>query len=120
MLINEVPYEESKTDCIFNCLRIEDIRAGFPGYYKLSYMKKMHKKFGNISSKQIFKEVFGRQQRCVNYTHRNWIWTFSNEEKTATIHCLVSETGVSWEMNNTSNVKEILKLRKEIERKIIE
>ncbi len=111
MLINEIPYDEKKTEPI--------LPFGY-GCYTWKYMMKIHKKFPGKTSKQFFKEVFGRQQTCVNYTLRNWIWTFSNEEKTATVYCLITEEGVHWEMDNTSDIKEIVKIRKEVERKLIE
>ena len=124
MLINEVSYDENNTDCIVNYIphRHNGIKRFFhlpDFYYNVVYMEKLYKKFPNMPSKQIFKKVFGNQQKCVQYTYRNWVWTFSNEEKTATINCLVNETGVSWEMDITSNKQEIIKLRQEIERKLI-
>lgn len=86
MLINAVLYYENKSNSIIN----EMIRKNSvvePNFHKVDYMIKLYNKFPNMSSKDIFKKTFGRQQICVNYTLRNWVWTFSNESKTSTIYC---------------------------------
>jgi hypothetical protein len=129
MLINEIPYEKEKSDNITNYIPLGDNgRARYhhvPQFWEAWYMREYHMvKHPDLSSKQIFKKVFGRQLTCVVYMHRNWIWTFSNSTDVssalfATIYCLINIRGVYWEMNIDSNKLEIIKLREEIEKALI-
>ncbi len=117
MLINIIPYNKEISDCI--CNLISRVRH-MPQFYQKWYTWEYHEiKHPGLTSKQIFKKVFGRQLTCVNHTHRCWIWTFSSEAGDATIYCLVDIRGIHWEMDITSNKKEIIKLLEEIEKRLI-
>ncbi len=116
MLINEIPYDKEKSDPIINSIPLNVSKGQF---WEAWYMREYHMvKHQDLSSKQIFKKVFGRQQTCV-YTawNRRWVWTFSNDD--ACIYCMVDISGVRWEMNIDSDLKHIIKLREEIEKRLI-
>lgn len=118
MLINKILYEQDKSDSIVNHIPLDVSKGQF---FEAWYMREYHMvKYYGLSSKQIFKEVFGRQQTCV-YTgwNRRWVWTFSNDDASATIYCMVDISGVRWEMNIDSDLKQIIKLREEIEKRLI-
>ena len=119
MLINVIPYDKDKSDPIINSIPLGVAKGQF---YEVWYMRKYHmvKHYG-LNSKQIFKKVFGKQLTCWNIAgwYRNWIWTFSSEAKDATVYCIINKRGTHWEMNTDSNLPEIIKLREEIERRLI-
>ncbi len=120
MLINKISYDKDKADPIINSIPLGVSKGQF---FEAWYMREYHMvKHPDLSSKQIFKRVFGRQQTCV-YTawNRRWVWTFANSplEPHACIYCMVDISGVRWEMNIDSNLSEIIKLREEIERRLI-
>lgn len=54
-----------------------------------------------LPSLALFKLAFGRQQITVNYSRRNWVWTFANSK--ATMHCLLSVRGIAWEYNRATS-----------------
>jgi hypothetical protein len=118
MLINEIPYDKDKSDSIVNHIPLNVSKGQF---FEAWYMREYHMvKYYGLSSKQIFKKVFGRQLTCV-YTawNRRWVWTFSNDDHSACIYCMVDISGVRWEMNIDSDLSEIIKLRDEIEKRLI-
>jgi hypothetical protein len=117
MLINKIPYEKDKSDCIGNLISYHRKTAQF---YEHWYMQEYHMvKHPGLSTKQIFKKVFGQQLTCVNHTYRCWIWTFSNDSGDAVVYCLVDIRGVHWEMITDSNKREVIKLVAEIENRLI-
>ncbi len=121
MLINEVTYDPEKSELIDNCIPIYIRKQQQkPQFYEAWYMKKKWDKFPGLSTKEIFKQVFGRQQTCVNYTCRCWIWSFSNDDCSAIIYCLVDIRGCHWEMDRDGYWWNTVKLQKKIEDKIIE
>jgi len=112
MKINEAPYIEEKSCPIINKIRGQGVQtylSSITGYSRIHY-----EKYPKFSSKQMFKEVFGRQLTTINYTHRNWIWTFSSDDLKHTIFAMVATTGVAWEMNVDSDIFEIVKLKDSI------
>ena len=113
MLINNKKYDEIHTDSLANCKSFHD-------KFKKIYLfyKKMHERAGNVGSIAVFKQVFGKQQCCKNYTCRNWIWTFSEEGNT--IWCLVSKEGINWEYDSRSNQRACLKLMDKVMLDILE
>lgn len=117
MLINVTAYDADKSDPIINHIPLGVNKGQF---FEAWYMREYHEvKHPGLTSKQIFKNVFGRQQTCVYGWYRNWVWTFSREVGNATIYCMVDKRGVHWEMDISSDKKEIIKLREEIERRLI-
>lgn len=86
--VNKAPYVEGETDSISN------LGLFIPGKVYYDIIKDVDP---DVVSKTIFKKVFGRQQICKNYSYRNWVWTFSDEH--ATIYCMVSTRGASFEYN---------------------
>jgi hypothetical protein len=111
MKVNVAPYNEKETDCIQNlCWMRSGLFAPSSSFYngirKAGYMG---------DSKTLFKLTFGKQQTTVDYTLRNWVWTFSNESNTAVIYCLLSSEGVAWEYNTElSQGKAVAPLCKQI------
>lgn len=93
MNINTAQYDETATDCIVNCVTprwdFNACKEYYDGIRKVGYKD---------DSKALFKTTFGKQMTCKNYTCRNWIWTFSDDN--ATVYCLICDTGVSWEYNH--------------------
>ncbi len=117
MLINEIPYDKDKADPIINSIPLNVNKGQF---FEAWYMREYHMvKHPGLSTKQIFKKVFGRQLTCVMGWYRNWVWTFSSDDCSATIYCMVDIRGMHWEMHIDSNLSEIIKLREEIERRLI-
>jgi hypothetical protein len=117
MLINVVPYDKDKADPIINSIPL-DVNKG--QYFEHWYMQKMHMvKYPGLSSKQIFKYVFGQQLTCVIGWYRNWVWTFSNDTRSACVYCMVDKRGVHWEMDVGSDLRGVINLRDEIERRLL-
>ena len=117
MKINDYSYNESETDCILN-MRLdkennwaERALAWIQNENPTGqYYRRIREAGYKGESKPLFKAAFGKQQRCADYTIRNWIWTFSNEEATAVIYCLVSSEGVSWEYNTKVSTPEAVRI----------
>lgn len=123
MLINVTAYDADKSDPIINHIPLGVNKGQF---FEAWYMREYHQvKHPGLTSKQIFKNVFGKQQTCVQgWYYRNWVWTFSNSTDVssalfATIYCMIDKLDVSWEMDTDSSLPEIIKLREEIERRLI-
>ncbi len=117
MLINKVPYDKDKADPIINSIPLDVAKGQF---FEAWYMREYHmvKHYG-LTGKQIFKKMFGRQQTCVQGWYRNWVWTFSNEVRNACIYCMVDKRGVHWEMDIGSDLRGVINLREEIEKRLI-
>jgi hypothetical protein len=120
MLVNVVRYDKDKADPIVNHMPLDVGKGQFSERW---YMWEYHEiKHPGLSTKQIFKKVFGKQLTCV-YTHwyRSWVWTFSNSplEPAATIYCMVDKRGIHWHMDIGSNLRGISDLREEIEKRLI-
>ncbi len=119
MLINKIAYDKDKTDPIINSIPLGVSKGQF---FEAWYMREYHMvKHPGLSSKQIFKKVFGRQLTCTNIRgwYRNWVWTFSSDNCFATIYCMVDKRGVHWEMDIGSDLPQIIRLRDEIEKRLI-
>ena len=119
MLVNVIPYDKDKSDPIINSIPLEVSKGQ---YFEHWYMQKLHMvKYPGLSTKQIFKYVFGRQQTCWQGWYRNWVWTFANSanEPFATIYCMVDKSGLHWEMDIGSDLRGVIDLRDEIERRLI-
>ena len=117
MLINAIPYNRHIADSIINHIPLNVAKGQFCEAW---YMREYHmvKHYG-LSAKQIFKKVFGRQQICVMGWYRNWVWTFSTEGCYSTIYCMVDIRGVHWEMDIGSDLRGVIALREEIEKRLI-
>jgi hypothetical protein len=108
--INKVPYEEDKTE------HVRNIGLECPYYDLFNHLdlnKAYHAKwpYPKYQSKEVFKTVFGKQLKCVNYTYRNWVWTFSDKDNQACLNVLCSETGAHFEYRHKSRqavLKEII------------
>jgi hypothetical protein len=87
--------------------------------YDMNYLKKFHIKYKGLNSKQIFKKVFGPQLICINYTHRCWIWTFTNEDTDAVVYCLIDVRGIHWEYKKKSRFDNVIAIVQEIEERLI-
>lgn len=112
MKINKVKYDENNTDSLMNAVGPKAILDAYDP------LLESYERTGVRSSLVLFKQVFGRQQITVNYSHRNWVWTFANGK--ATIHCLVSVQGIAWEYNKaTSDVNALAPLMNEIVARLI-
>jgi len=65
MKINVVKYDDQKTDTYWNGLA-----SGERSYdNEIIWTEKRYQKFPKISSKEMFKKVFGKQQICVVYNN---------------------------------------------------
>jgi len=103
-LVNEVKYDEKHT---------ANISDRDKGKTQRDFLELQGEHFdkcyeNNINShpaKQFFKRIFGRQMKCVIYSYRNWIWTFSSLDKEQRIWALVSTRGATWEYDTTSKYK---------------
>jgi hypothetical protein len=100
MLINEVKYDEKKTQVI--PMNITSV------YYEPEFMDYRYDNYKDLNqphpeSKDFLKDLLGKQQICKNYSVRNWIWTLSTEDKSTTIHLLASKRGISFEYNINSD-----------------
>lgn len=128
-LVNEVPYDEEKTDSIVNMGNYN----GLDPFYSQRiidecwwYDRKFFELMKSVPEerrdpKSLFKYVFGRQLTCKNYTNRNWVWTFSDLEEQNAFWTLISTTGVSWEFDSTSeDFHRVIDLRKKVENYIYE
>jgi hypothetical protein len=117
MLINEIPYDKDKADSITNHISLANKGQFFEAWYMREYH--MVKHYG-LSAKQIFKKVFGKQLTCVNTDwYRCWVWTFSNTDRSACIYCMTDKRGVHWKMDIGSDLRGVIDLRDEIEKKLI-
>lgn len=70
--VNTVSYDEDDTYSVLNLAWNNGSR------YWVNYVDIVHSEARLVHPKPItaLKQVFGRQLKTVNYTHRNWIWTF--------------------------------------------
>ena len=120
--INKLPFEAEESCIIYNKIYERHQNPGdyFRYIWNPDYMKKYHVKYGTASSKQIFKQVFGPQQICINYTYRCWIWTFADPEGQAVVYCLVDKRGVHWEYKHKSPFHTVITIVQEIEKRLIE
>jgi hypothetical protein len=87
MKINKAKYKEDCNPGIF----ID--KGKFNHLLEISKIRYLNK----LSSIDLFKKVFGKQQVCKQYTNKNWIWTFTDDNERLVINCLVSKEGISWE-----------------------
>ena len=87
-LVNRVPYDETLTQGGVSYYHNKDLMQLDVAYHALRHKL-------NLRSIGMFKRRFGRQQRCVNYTHRCWVWTFNRDD--AVIYALVDIRGPHWE-----------------------
>jgi hypothetical protein len=111
MKVNKIKYDEDNTYALMNAIGPKAILDAYEP------LLECYERTGVRSSLALFKKVFGRQQITVNYSHRNWVWTFTNGK--ATMHCLLSVQGIAWEYNRaTSDVDALAPLMHEIVRKL--
>ena len=114
MKINVAPYVEDNTSSVINMhdsvLEIYDI-------YK-QYWVVLHKH--KLTSLELFKKAFGRQKLTKDYTCRNWVWTFTDDEEKGILYCLVSKEGPSWEFDSTTDMNVVMSLLVEAIEKLIE
>ena len=93
--VNIRKYDEGRTDSLVNISNgISDPESRL-SYINLIYKGSMIPYEQDLEPKFLFKKVFGRQQSCITYTHRNWVWVFSRNN--VQINCLISTRGISWE-----------------------
>ena len=114
MKINEVKYDENHTQSLINNMYIRGYSDAYAEFYNRLFL--IYRKFPDKTPKQIFKDVFGKQQICVTYSRRNWVWTFSNGK--ASIWALISTRGISWENDPRCDFYEVKKLLYEIIREL--
>lgn len=67
-----------------------------------------------LNSKQFIKKIFGKQMLVVDYSNRNWVWSFTNEDKNATIYFLANVRGLYIEFDKGSRKDRLLGLLMEI------
>lgn len=108
MQVNQAKYDENHSDSIMNVEELW-VEPSERDLYLLPYKTK--RQLG-ITTLQLLKRVFGRQQTTKNYSHRNWIWTFT--QNGSVLYCMVSVEGISWEYDSRSNSKEIVVLFKKV------
>lgn len=108
MKINETKYIEEASDRLENAIG----HAVF-----LPFMELIHRfrEKTDLSSVDMFRGAFGRQQTTKNYSHRQWIWVFTSDDGLSTINCLVNNhQGISWEYDRDSERSGLLRLKAEI------
>jgi len=68
------------------------------------------------NNKDMLLKYFGKQMSVKQFTHRNYIWSFSVEagKKEATIYCFSDKTGNAWEYKPGSDQKLMEKLCKSL------
>lgn len=86
--VNQVPYDETLTQGGISYYHNKELIRLDAAYYALRHKFKLR-------SVDMFKHRFGRQQKCVNYTHRCWVWTFNWDD--VVIYALVDIRGPHWE-----------------------
>lgn len=120
--INKLPFDAEASAVIYNKIyKMKKEPLDFFRYlWNSEYMKKYRVKYGTMSSKQIFKRVFGPQVTCINYTHRCWIWTFADPEGKAVVNCLMDKRGIHWEYKYKSPFHTVIAIVQEIEKRLIE
>ena len=80
----------------------------------------MWKKYGAKTDKDIFKKLFGRQSTTKSYSVRNWIWTFSTNDKENIVHCLISSEGIAWQYDPRSkDKKQVVRLVKHLKQYLL-
>ena len=125
MKINQEEYDPDNTYALMNAIGpeailraydplLEGVETGKGAFSPLRALAST--KYRRGSTLDAFKRAFGRQQTTQNYSYRNWIWTFTSDDGSATMHCLVnSHQGLSWEYNRaTSDVDSLEPLMNEI------
>ena len=105
MNINAVPYDEDLTRSMLELQVTERVDILYRMNLEMKYLDKWP--CNEHPTRKVFQEVFGKQIKCVDYTNRNWVWTFSNDDNTACINVLCSTRGKDFEYRSDSNLKEL-------------
>lgn len=102
--VNLAEYDEDVTDAVINNPEAEDaetldlwfsVRRGVA-----TVANPEHPDPSNIDGKAAFRRSFGRQQTTINYSNRNWVWTFTVPVLGPTaVYVLIDRTGTRWEWN---------------------
>jgi len=111
-LVNVTPYEEKNTRRDLTILRNVF-------YGNISYGEICDVKYKDMSEREIYKLVFGKQLMCKQYRNKNWIWTFCTPDKKVVVYFLSSVRGTSFEFPFGTDVSRLNSLLKEIEREIL-
>lgn len=128
--INEAVYNEEHSDSYMNLahqlygLPPEQYKKEYDKFYDASfYSRKNIMKIHDTSeplyceSHEFFRKIFGRQQMCVIYTGRFWVWTFKAGDTNAVLHALVGHRGkgVSFQYDTRhKNMDDNIKLMQEV------
>lgn len=106
MRVNEIGYDEKHTDSLVNCNDFDVMNAARRLMYAVAGTE--------MEPKALFKKLFGKQMTTVNYSQRNWIWTFTDGDDNAWVWPLISTRGIAWEYHRLSDLKALLPLIEEI------
>lgn len=113
MKINFNQYDEEQTLHILESKPQYAGRAWQEEYFQIC--EKVYRKVHDFkNSLEACKAIFGKQQIVKQYSHRNWIWTFTDDDNFATIYCLVSVRGISWEYDKRSRKDHVIPLFREV------
>jgi hypothetical protein len=117
MIINKVKYDEDFTNSLQTMDGVNSLML-FNFYKKIREAGIFGPALGNeakthVKMLDVFKQVFGKQQTCKNYSSRNWIWTFT--DGTTNLWCLISKDGLTFEYDTrTPNLDALIKLTEAI------
>src|ERR1051325_1095748 len=95
--VNTVPYYEDKADSFTNLIESKD-ESDKQIHLTMALMRYRR----NHSTKQIFKNIFGKQLTTRNYTCRNLIWTFSRKDQI--LYAWLSVEGLSWGYHKNTKI----------------
>ena len=96
--VNVHPYIETSTDSLLN-LSWKKPKSFDPYSPVMEYYKDIRAVGYMLDSRTLFRSTFGPQLCCRDYSHRNWIWTFSDITDSAVLYALLNVEGVAWEYN---------------------
>lgn len=122
--VNKAAFTEKCSDCVQNMYAEDDnVHAKYVDYTLYNgraHLSEAFKKRRVLQEKETWKEVFGTQKCCKNYTHKNWIWTFSRGNVVMIAH--LCKTGLKWQylwdLKPTSS--EVLGLQIDVEQYIFD
>jgi hypothetical protein len=111
--VNQTAYDETQTDSLANAagrLPPDEIPDADSHFRLLVALKDA---YPHLSSKEQFRQAFGRQQTTASYSRRHWIWTF--ERSGTTVWALISTEGVAWEWDSRGDPREAFRIRRDVE-----
>ncbi len=112
MNINTILYDEDNSDCLINYIEGEQAtRMMDAAFYSWSGHKtgEMDKNLHDLlCTKDGMKKLLGRQQKCVTYSNRNWVWTVEN--KGTVLHIMASIEGIKWQFDPRGDVDDAIEI----------